>query len=632
LTLAGANTYSGGTFVGGGTLAGTTASLQGTILNNAALTFDQATDGVFNGFIAGTGTVTKLGAGNITFAGNNGFSGLTTVGQGTLTLAAGLPGAVNVGTQATLAGTGTIGGNLTLGGTLALPGVTAAAGSAGFSGFNAFRTAALVPFATRDVPAMVINGDFTANIGSRLSFTVTPNGASPILVNGRATLTGSLLNVTIDDPRPARAATYTALKALNGLSVTNTEAVSPSTSILPVLTQTQSSLLVTVLNLGIPTSSLATSPNGVAAGNAIDVVKRCQPGDLCSVVKEVLALNDGDVDGALNQLAGEIHASSLRLMVTESRTVTDLVRQQLSDFEHDSEEDPTYRSRGKQPRWWFQFTGDHATYGSTQFSGATANVGGGGGGLDFKPKGNWTIGGGGSLSLGGMSLTDVSGSSSMQAPRAFGYSGLQFGPFHVHGGGSASKSKSDTSRNLNFAARIVDENGNLIPLSSGVIRDADSDQDANSEDAWTEWQHTQKWTSWTLDSKFGLRAARYSRNTFNESGAGAVSLAAAAEALKSRESHLEVNLFKRTGAFRPRAHVTYRREFGDEATTADVNFENRPDSQFEVQGLPLPRDTFHGLFGMTVRTLSGLEYTFEYETQQAKDESHHALHFRMRFR
>ena len=39
LTLLAANSYSGGTTVLGGTLAGTTASLQGNILNNAAVTF-----------------------------------------------------------------------------------------------------------------------------------------------------------------------------------------------------------------------------------------------------------------------------------------------------------------------------------------------------------------------------------------------------------------------------------------------------------------------------------------------------------------------------------------------------------------------------------------------------------------
>lgn len=632
LTLGGTNTYSGGTLISGGTLAGTTNSLQGTIFNNAALTFDQATDGLFAGLITGTGSLTKLGGGNVTFGGVNTFTGLTTIGQGTLTVNGGLAGSVDVGSQGTFAGTGTIGGNLSIGGRLFLPAPTAAAALAGVSGFNAKRVATLIPFATRDVPAMIVNGDLIANPGSILDFSVSKGGASPILVNGKAILNGAHLNVTIDDPDPSRTATYTAIKAAKGVTLSGTDATSPSTTIVPLLTPTQTSLLVTILNLKIPITGSATTTNGIAAGRGIDAVKLGAVGDLGGVVHEVLALDNAHLDDALKSLAGEIHASNLRLLVTEGRGITDLVRDQLSDFERQSEDNPAYKQRGKQPQWWFQFAGEHATFKSREFSGATANVGGGGGGLDFKPSENWSVGGGGSLGIGSLSLSEVSGTSSVKAPRAFGYSGIKFGPFHFHGGGSAAKTKNNTKRDIAFQAYVPDENGNLVPISKGVNRAAESDQGGDNEDAWSEWQHTQKWTGWTLESKIGLRAARYGRKGFSETGAGAISLVGAAEALKSRESNVDVNLFKKTGAWRPRVLLHYRREFGDDETKADVNFNERPDSQFEVSGLPVPKDTYHGLFGLTVRTALGLEYTFEYETQQAKDESHHAFHFRMRFR
>ena len=41
LILSGVNSYSGGTTVSGGTLQGNTTSLQGNILNNASVTFNQ---------------------------------------------------------------------------------------------------------------------------------------------------------------------------------------------------------------------------------------------------------------------------------------------------------------------------------------------------------------------------------------------------------------------------------------------------------------------------------------------------------------------------------------------------------------------------------------------------------------
>jgi len=86
VTLSGNNTYSGGTIVTAGTLVGTTSSLQGGITNNAAVRFDQATNGTYSGAISGSGSLTKLGDGTVTLSGNNTYSGATTVSAGTLQL------------------------------------------------------------------------------------------------------------------------------------------------------------------------------------------------------------------------------------------------------------------------------------------------------------------------------------------------------------------------------------------------------------------------------------------------------------------------------------------------------------------------------------------------------------------
>jgi T5SS/PEP-CTERM-associated repeat protein/autotransporter-associated beta strand protein len=82
--LTGANTYSGGTTVSGGTLQGTTTSLQGNITDNAAVVFNQSTNGTYAGVMSGTGSLTKLGTGTLTLTGANTYSGGTTVNAGTL--------------------------------------------------------------------------------------------------------------------------------------------------------------------------------------------------------------------------------------------------------------------------------------------------------------------------------------------------------------------------------------------------------------------------------------------------------------------------------------------------------------------------------------------------------------------
>ncbi|WP_109126351.1 autotransporter-associated beta strand repeat-containing protein [Dyella sp. C11] len=85
LTLSGVNTYGGGTLIAAGALQGTTSSVQGAVTNNAALIFDQASDGTFAGAISGTGQLVKNGAGNVTLAQANSYTGGTLINGGTLT-------------------------------------------------------------------------------------------------------------------------------------------------------------------------------------------------------------------------------------------------------------------------------------------------------------------------------------------------------------------------------------------------------------------------------------------------------------------------------------------------------------------------------------------------------------------
>ncbi len=81
LTLTGNNNYQGGTTVSAGTLAGTTASLQGDILDNANVSFDQAlgTQGGYGSHLSGSGSLTKTGAGMLFLTNTNSYSGGTVV-------------------------------------------------------------------------------------------------------------------------------------------------------------------------------------------------------------------------------------------------------------------------------------------------------------------------------------------------------------------------------------------------------------------------------------------------------------------------------------------------------------------------------------------------------------------------
>ncbi|MGE0859636.1 MAG: autotransporter-associated beta strand repeat-containing protein, partial [Gammaproteobacteria bacterium] len=78
LILTGENNYTGATTVSGGTLRGSTDSLQGNIQNDATLVFDQAGSGTYSGQLSGTGNLIKTGANQLELTGDSsGFSGTT---------------------------------------------------------------------------------------------------------------------------------------------------------------------------------------------------------------------------------------------------------------------------------------------------------------------------------------------------------------------------------------------------------------------------------------------------------------------------------------------------------------------------------------------------------------------------
>lgn len=114
--LTGNNGWTGGTTISGGVLqlgaGGTSGSLVGNVVNNAAMVINRSDDVTLAGVISGSGSVTQnsSAAGTTTLTGNNTWTGATTVQQGTLRLGNGgtsgglaAASAVTINSGATLA-------------------------------------------------------------------------------------------------------------------------------------------------------------------------------------------------------------------------------------------------------------------------------------------------------------------------------------------------------------------------------------------------------------------------------------------------------------------------------------------------------------------------------------------------
>ncbi|WP_219893696.1 beta strand repeat-containing protein [Aquisediminimonas profunda] len=169
LTLSGANTYTGGTTVSAGTLTGTTTSLQGNIVNNAAVVFDDAGVGTYAGNLTGTGTLTKANTGSVTLSGVNTYSGATTVAGGTLIAAGTGVGdssavTVNAGALFQLTGDETVGS-------------IAGAGDVDTGAFTLTAGG---------------NGTSTSHTGTLSGTALTKTGAGNFTLGGTGTLTGGI--------------------------------------------------------------------------------------------------------------------------------------------------------------------------------------------------------------------------------------------------------------------------------------------------------------------------------------------------------------------------------------------------------------------------------------------------------
>ena len=84
LFLAGRNSYSGGTIVSGGSIVGKTSAIQGDILNNATVHFTDDCDGTYSGNMSGSGLLVKTGVARVTLTGTNTYTGGTLINEGTL--------------------------------------------------------------------------------------------------------------------------------------------------------------------------------------------------------------------------------------------------------------------------------------------------------------------------------------------------------------------------------------------------------------------------------------------------------------------------------------------------------------------------------------------------------------------
>ena len=307
LILSGTNTYAGGTTVSGGILQGNTTSLQGNILNNALVVFNQTSAGTYAGTMSGTGGLTLQGGGALNLTGSNSFTGGTTVAAGTLFVNGSLASGVTVGPGATLGGNGTITGLVTNNGILA-PG--------------------------NSIGTLNIVGNFVQAAGGTYQVEVNNAGQGDrINATGTAAIQGGTVQVLAAPGSYANSTTYTIVRATGGVSGTYAGVTSNFAFLTPTLSYDANDVFLT---LALPTqnaftpSFLALTPNQKAVGVALNQSFANASGDFATVIGALAGLNIQQGPLALDTISGQPWADFGTMNTNNSMMFMNAIGQQMA--------------------------------------------------------------------------------------------------------------------------------------------------------------------------------------------------------------------------------------------------------------------------------------------------------------
>jgi outer membrane autotransporter protein len=296
LTLSGTASYTGGTTVSAGVLQGNTSNLQGNIVNNGSVVFNQSTNGTYAGNMSGNGSLTKDGAGTVSLTGTNTYSGGTSIVGGNLSVNGNLTSNVAVGGAGSLKGSGTIIGDVVNSGVLA-PG--------------------------NSIGTLNVAGNYIQNASSNYQVEVNAAGQNDRLnVSGIAYLAGSV-SVLAAAGSYGRSTTYTILNAAGGLSGAYSGVTSNYAFLRPSLNYDDNNVYLTLLLWQSAFAAGAQTANQRAVGTVLDAAFDSATGDFGNALYAMTGLNAAQGPAALNAISGQNYSGFGSGMVQSAQLFMD---------------------------------------------------------------------------------------------------------------------------------------------------------------------------------------------------------------------------------------------------------------------------------------------------------------------
>lgn len=314
LTLTGENTYTGGTYVANGTLAGSVGAIQGDIVNDGMVEFDQSSDDTYAGTIAGSGGLRKLGLGMLELTGISDIAGDSYLDQGSLSIN-GLFGTnlLTVADGAMLYGSGGVDGSvLVLDGGMLKPGNSP--GTLFVSG-----DVTLNPGSIFDTEIDGRTYSAAGGAGSYDRVVLTGEGATFTAAGSINPILRGITGAANNDFNPVIGDMFTVVLADNIAGTFDSveqpaDGLPANTRFKVIYGQDSIQLALVARSLGLMAQESGQRTNAWAAGYALDRATadgQLATGALASLFAEFDGMSQAQVGAALASLGGDFHAHIL---------------------------------------------------------------------------------------------------------------------------------------------------------------------------------------------------------------------------------------------------------------------------------------------------------------------------------
>ncbi|WP_322894248.1 MULTISPECIES: autotransporter domain-containing protein [unclassified Yoonia] len=544
-----------------------------------------------SGVFAGTGSLTKHGAGGLTLSGDNSYSGATMVSGGVLTVDGSIASSnlTTVQQNAVLGGSGTV-GNLTI----------ASGGTLG---------------AGNSIGTLSVAGDLTFADGARFEVETDSQGnADRVDVTGRANLSGSVFALTAaGEYKPSTS--YTILTAGDGI-------IGTFGSVTSTLAFLDAGLAYGVQDVSLRLDRNDTAFDSVAStGNRRAVAAAVETLGMGHAVYDAVVMTDADTaDTTFDGLSGEAHASAAAALTETALAMGNVVAERsraMAGGAIDVAQGPAVGAMGAGQVWfqtfgnWGESSGDGVTDIKRDSNGTLI-------GFDTDIGNNWHAGGfvgfgNGSLRRDGGDRLDA------DSVHAGVYAGTTSGPLGLSLGLTQSRNDVNSLRSTTFG---------------GTTETLTAAYDSDTTQIFGEARYRFDTAQGALEPFGAIAHVRQSNDAFTEKG-GAAALTSAGSDVDTTFTTLGLRteqLFamgQTDATFR--GELGWRHAFGDVDPGIAMGFADGG-TGFDVLGAPVAEDSAVLRASVGFDLAPGAQLAVGYAGQFSDDTADHGLTADLRIR